>query len=51
MDKISSVDVRQSILGRLLDYGTVQVHGPGPDFEPITDIGAPLEFRTHIVAK
>jgi uncharacterized membrane protein YdbT with pleckstrin-like domain len=51
MDKVSSVDVEQSIFGRMLNYGTVYVHGPGPDFEPITDIGSPLEFRTHIIAK
>ncbi|MCC7346712.1 MAG: PH domain-containing protein [Variibacter sp.] len=51
MDKVSSVDVRQSIVARLLNYGTVFVHGPGPDFEPIVDIDAPLEFRNHIVAR
>ena len=27
MDKVESVDVDQSILGRLLDYGTVRDHG------------------------
>ena len=26
MDKVASVDVDQSILGRMLDYGTVHVH-------------------------
>ena len=29
MDKVESVDVDQSILGRLLDYGTVHVIGTG----------------------
>ena len=29
MDKVASVDVNQSILGRILDYGTVQVIGAG----------------------
>lgn len=51
MDKISSVDVDQSIFGRMLNYGTVRVHSPGADPEPITDIGSPIDFRTHIIAK
>ena len=29
MDKVASVDVDQSILGRMLDYGTVRVMGTG----------------------
>ena len=29
MDKVTSVDVDQSILGRMLDYGTVHVIGTG----------------------
>ena len=29
MDKVASVDVDQSILGRMLDYGTVHVIGTG----------------------
>lgn len=51
MDKVASVDVKQSILGRLLDYGTVEVHAPGADPEPIRNVAAPLDFRTHIIAK
>jgi uncharacterized membrane protein YdbT with pleckstrin-like domain len=51
MDKISSVDVEQSIFGRMLNYGTVRVYSPGADPEPIKDIGSPIDFRTHIIAK
>src|SRR5436190_15092951 len=51
MDKVTSVDVKQSILGRLLNYGTVEVHAPGADPEPIRSIASPLDFRTHIIAK
>ena len=29
MDKVASVDVDQSILGRILDYGTIHVIGTG----------------------
>jgi uncharacterized membrane protein YdbT with pleckstrin-like domain len=48
MDKVESVDVRQSILGRLLDYGDVELKGTGSGFEPLKTISAPLELRNHI---
>src|SRR2546425_5031828 len=35
MDKVESVDVDQSVLGRLLNYGTVIVRGTGTGFEPL----------------
>jgi uncharacterized membrane protein YdbT with pleckstrin-like domain len=50
MDKVESVDVNQSVLGRLLDYGDVIVRGTGSGLEPIPDIDAPLEFRNHVTA-
>src|SRR5262249_24411234 len=48
MDKVESVDVDQSILGRIFDYGDVIVKGTGTGFEPLTMISAPLELRNHI---
>ena len=48
MDKVESVDVDQSILGRVLDYGDVIVKGTGTGFEPLTTIAAPLDLRNHI---
>ena len=48
MDKVESVDVDQSILGRIFDYGNVIVKGTGTGFEPLTRIAAPLELRNHI---
>jgi uncharacterized membrane protein YdbT with pleckstrin-like domain len=48
MDKVESVDVDQSILGRLLDYGTVNVRGVGTGFEPLETIAAPIALRNHI---
>ena len=48
MDKVESVEVEQSVLGRMLDFGEVVVRGTGSGFEPIRDIGAPLEMRNHI---
>ena len=62
MDKVASVDVDQSILGRILDYGTVHVLGTGgqqtpdgPDrprgIEHLHRIAAPLALRNAITAK
>ena len=48
MDKVESVEVEQSILGRILDYGDVVVRGTGAGLEPIPMIAAPLELRNHI---
>jgi uncharacterized membrane protein YdbT with pleckstrin-like domain len=51
LDKVESVDVNQSILGRLLNYGNVTVRGVGEGAETIRTIAAPLEFRNHITAR
>jgi uncharacterized membrane protein YdbT with pleckstrin-like domain len=48
--KIETVGVDQSIIGRLLDFGTITVRGTGGSFEPIRFIGEPLTFRNHITA-
>jgi uncharacterized membrane protein YdbT with pleckstrin-like domain len=48
--KVETVGVDQSILGRLLGYGTVVVRGTGGSFEPVRFIGDPLAFRSHITA-
>lgn len=48
--KIETVGVDQSILGRMLGYGTVIVRGTGGSFEPIPFIDEPLMFRSHITA-
>jgi membrane protein YdbS with pleckstrin-like domain len=50
LSKVETVGVNQSILGRLLGYGTVIVRGTGGSFEPIPFIGEPLAFRNHITA-
>jgi uncharacterized membrane protein YdbT with pleckstrin-like domain len=50
MDKVESVDVDQSVLGRVLDYGTVTVRGTGATLEPFRDIDRPIDFRNQVVA-
>src|SRR3977135_1199814 len=51
LDKVESVDVNQSILGRLLNYGNVTVRGVGEGAETIQNIASPLDFRNHITAR
>ena len=62
MDKVASVDVDQSILGRMLDYGTVHVFGIGAGqttdgnnrvrgIEHLHRIASPLALRNAITAK
>jgi len=51
LDKIESVDVDQSILGRLLNYGDVTVNGVGEGREKIRTIAAPLAFRSAITTR
>jgi uncharacterized membrane protein YdbT with pleckstrin-like domain len=48
--KVESVDVDQSILGRIFGFGTIIVRGTGGSLEPIRMIGDPLTFRSHITA-
>jgi uncharacterized membrane protein YdbT with pleckstrin-like domain len=51
LDKVESVDVNQSILGRLMNYGDVTVRGVGEGFETIKAIDSPLAFRNSITAR
>jgi len=51
LDKIESVDVNQSILGRLLNYGDVTILGVGEGKETISAIASPLAFRNSITAR
>jgi len=48
--KVESVDVDQSVLGRIFGYGTVLVRGTGGSLEPMQTISDPLRFRSHITA-
>ncbi len=48
MDKVESVDVDQSLLGRLLNYGDVIVRGTGEGFEPLHMINSRLKYRSKM---
>ena len=51
LDKVESVDVNQSILGRILNYGDVTILGVGEGKETIATIASPLSFRNFITAR
>jgi len=48
LDKIESVDVDQTLLGRMLGYGTVTIRGVGSSWDPIPQIADPIAFRNAI---
>jgi len=49
--KVESVDVVQSILGRILNYGTILVRGTGGSLEPFRNVEDPLRLRSAIIAQ
>lgn len=51
LDKVESVDVSQSIAGRIFGWGDVRVNGVGEGTKTIKMIGAPIEFRNHITTR
>jgi uncharacterized membrane protein YdbT with pleckstrin-like domain len=51
LDKVESVDVVQSILGRVFGYGDVTILGVGEGRETIGMIASPLQFRNNITAR
>ncbi|MBN9603600.1 MAG: PH domain-containing protein [Afipia felis] len=50
LDKVESVDVAQSILGRIFGWGDVTVKGVGEGHKTMNMIASPLQFRNHITA-
>lgn len=50
MDKVESVDVRQGVFGRMLDFGTVLIRGTGAGLEPLDSIATPISLRNAIIA-
>ncbi|SDR61515.1 PH domain-containing protein [Rhizobiales bacterium GAS191] len=48
LQKVDSIEVEQTILGRILGYGTVEVRGSGVSMTPLRLIGDPLTFRRRV---
>jgi uncharacterized membrane protein YdbT with pleckstrin-like domain len=52
MDKVETVDIDQTILGRLLGYGSIRVTGTGGTNNiEVSRIAAPFTLRNAIIAK
>ncbi len=50
MQKVESVDVDQTLTGRLFNYGNVTIRGTGSSFEKLSMIDSPLKLRTTVTA-
>jgi len=50
MDKVETVNVDQSLLGRLLGFGTIRVLGTGQGLERLRQVASPIELRNAITA-
>ena len=49
--QVEAISVDQTLLGRILNYGTVTLTGTGGVNEVFHDIASPLEFRRQIHAQ
>jgi uncharacterized membrane protein YdbT with pleckstrin-like domain len=48
LSRVESIGVEESVMGRMLGYGTVIIHGTGGTPEVFNMIAHPLEFRTQV---
>jgi uncharacterized membrane protein YdbT with pleckstrin-like domain len=58
MDKVSTVDVTQSVMGRILGYGDIEIRSVGAvsdadnrGIEKLINIESPIEFRNHVTGE
>jgi uncharacterized membrane protein YdbT with pleckstrin-like domain len=49
-DKVESMHVEQSIIGRIFDFGSIVITGSGGTHAPIPYIAHPLQFRSVALA-
>lgn len=49
INKVESLQVAQSVLGRMLDFGTLVISGTGTSHAPLDGIAAPLAFRKAFI--
>jgi len=48
LSKVESIGVEESMMGRILGYGTVIVRGTGGTPEPFERVAHPIEFRKQV---
>jgi uncharacterized membrane protein len=46
--KVESIGIEENVMGRMLGYGTVVIHGTGGTPEPFRKIAHPSEFRQRV---
>ena len=46
--KVESIQIDQSLLGKMCGYGTVTIRGVGGTPEPFSKISSPFEFRRQV---
>jgi uncharacterized membrane protein YdbT with pleckstrin-like domain len=51
VSKIETVDVNQSVLGRILGYGNVSIRGVGSSWEPLSQIASPIDLRNAVLVE
>ena len=51
LDKVESIDVDQSIIGRIMNFGDIMIRGVGVGIEPLKNIDSPIAFRNHVTAE
>jgi uncharacterized membrane protein YdbT with pleckstrin-like domain len=51
MEKVESVLVDQSLLGRILNYGSIVVRGTGSGIEGLHHIAKPIDIRSAITVR
>lgn len=48
LNKVETIEVRETFFGRMLGYGTIVVIGTGGTPEPFDKVAHPLEFRSQV---
>ena len=48
LSKVEGIQVKQGIIGRIFNYGTVTISGTGGLKDPFKKIARPLEFRKKV---
>ena len=51
LDKVESVDVNQSLAGRVMNYGDLTIQGVGEGTQTISTVASPLAFRNAITTR
>jgi uncharacterized membrane protein YdbT with pleckstrin-like domain len=48
LSRVESVEVEQTLVGRMMGYGSITVRGTGGTHEPFSHVANPLEFRRQV---